>query len=313
LLDKISSHILYNMSTLPNSQENSEKILNDIQSLQQMEQQLFNNLESQLGLSPEQQKEIVENINNLSKMRINLYQTLGGVNEFFHGALTSSVNTLKEQTSAIAIVENELNRAKKRLEIFEAEKNNKIRLVQINEYYGDKYSEHAKLMKILIFTLVPILLLTFINSKGFLPNMIYYILFGIIAIIGSVYFWTCFASIMMRDKMNYQEYDWYFDPKSAPTGSTGNSIDPWSNKEKTNVCIGQSCCSSDQKFDTNLNKCIDTPCNKGSKPTNGKNGDDKMYQFFTESMVSNVLSKTQHDKYKSDVDLTPNYAYAFQP
>ncbi len=104
-------------------------------------------------------------MNQLSNMRINLYQTLSGVNNYYGNALRSSIGTLKEQTAAIAIVENELNQAKKRLQILESEKNNKIRLVEINEYYGEKYSEHATLMKIVIFTLIPIIILAILNSK----------------------------------------------------------------------------------------------------------------------------------------------------
>ena len=68
-------------------------------------------------------------------MRVNLYQTLSGVNGFFQTALSSSIGTLQEQTTAIAIVENELNQSKKRLEVLEIEKNNKVRLVEINDYY----------------------------------------------------------------------------------------------------------------------------------------------------------------------------------
>jgi polysaccharide deacetylase 2 family uncharacterized protein YibQ len=76
------------------------------------------------------------------------------VNNYFESALNTSIGSLKEQVVAIGIVENELNRAKKRLEILEEEKNNKIRLVEINNYYGDKYAEHSQLMKIVIFILI---------------------------------------------------------------------------------------------------------------------------------------------------------------
>ena len=39
------------MSELPNVQQNNEQILNDIQSLQQMEQKLFNSLETNPNIS----------------------------------------------------------------------------------------------------------------------------------------------------------------------------------------------------------------------------------------------------------------------
>jgi hypothetical protein len=107
------------MSGLPNVQQNNEQILNDIQSLQEMEQQLFSNLESNPNLSPTQQQEIVEKMNQLSNMRISLYQTLSGVNSYFGNALNTTVSTLKEQEVAIDIVENELNNSKQRLQILE--------------------------------------------------------------------------------------------------------------------------------------------------------------------------------------------------
>ena len=44
---------------LPDVQENNEQILNDIQSLQQMEQQLFSGLENNPNLSPDEQKKII--------------------------------------------------------------------------------------------------------------------------------------------------------------------------------------------------------------------------------------------------------------
>ena len=62
------------------------------------------------------------------------------------------------------IVEKELNAAKKRLQLLEEEKNNKIRLVEINTYFSDKYAEHSQLMKIVIFTLVPVIIISFLYN-----------------------------------------------------------------------------------------------------------------------------------------------------
>jgi len=281
------------MSNQPNISQNNEQILNDIQTLQQMEQQLFNNLETNTNLSPQQQQEIIEKMNQISNMRINLYQTLSGVNSFFQNALSSSVGTLKEQTVAIGIVENELNQAKKRLEALEAEKNNKIRLVEINDYYGDRYAEHSQLMKIIIFILVPVIILAILNNKGILPNIIYYVLLVIICAIGGYYFWIRYFSMITRNNMNYQEYDWYFDPASAPTSSGGVS-DPWlSNDLDFGTCVGQACCSTGQIWDPSINQCIGT-----STVTE---------TFVTEGMVEKYLSKKEPGYYKSDYVMGNQY------
>jgi len=290
------------MSVLPNISQNNEQILNDIQSLQKMEQDLFNTLEADTNLTSQQQQKIIEKMNQLANMRINLYQTLSGVNDFYDSALKASTGTLKEQASAIEIVESELNRSKKRLQILEAEKNNKIRLVEINNYYGDKYAEHSQLMKIIIFTLVPIIILKFLNNKGILPNSIFNILIIIISAVGAYFMWGYYASIIMRDNMNYQEYDFYFNPNTAPTGSTTSSSgnDPWLSTKASSSCVGEYCCSTGQTWDASLNQCIGSSTVVVSDSTPDST---PVESFVTESMINNVLTKKQNGKYKDDVNI----------
>ena len=294
--------------------QNNEQILDDIQTLQQMEQQLFNNLETNTTLTPEQKQKIVDKMNQLSTMRINLYQTLSGVNNVFHNALSSSVGTLQEQTTAINIVELELNQAKKRLEMLEAERNNKIRLVEINDYYGDRYAEHSQMMKIVIFVLVPVILLAFLNKKGFLPDKIYYVLVVIIAFIGGIFLWRRYASIIMRDNMNYQEYAWPFDPNSvSTTTSSSTSSDPWATTTIPGTCVGQRCCSDGLTWDANINQCIaavtgtttttGTTTATGTTTTTGTTRTGTT--TTTESFVNNALTKKQPGKYKYDYNMAP--------
>jgi hypothetical protein len=256
-------------------QQNNEQLLNDIQSLQKMEQQLFDSLDTNPNLTTSQQQQIVDKMNQISNMRVSLYKTLGSVNNYFQNALTSSQGTLTGQIAAISIVEEELNNSKNRLASLEQEKNNKIRLVQINDYYGDRYLEHSKLMKVVIFTLVPVIILAVLNNKGILPGKLYYGLIIVISIIGGVFFWKTFMSIITRDTMNYQAYDWYFDPNAAPTilstsqGDEGDEDeeevdedeeeedDPWVSEDKNaGTCVGEACCSEGQTYDESLDQCV---------------------------------------------------------
>jgi len=274
--------------------QNNEEILNNIQSLQQIEQQFFTSLETNPNLSRQQQEEILDKINRITTMRLSLYNTLSGINNFFQNALQNSVGTLQQQVTAIAIVENELNQSKRRLELLETEKVNKIRLVQINNYYGDKYAEHSQLMKIVIFTLIPVIIITFLHNKSILPDIIYYILMVIVSLIGAVYFWYRFMSIIMRDNMIYDEYDWPFDVSTAPSASA-SSEDPWGTNANIGTCVGEFCCSEGQVYDKTLNVCvIGTPESTTTTTT-------------SESFVNNVLTKTQQGKYKSDVSLKDSY------
>jgi hypothetical protein len=277
-----------NNNELPSVQENNTQILNDIQSLQTIEKQLFNNLEENTGLSTEQQQKIIQKINDISKMRINLYQTLNGVNSFFQNALSNSKGTLMEQSAAIEIVEQELNTAKRRLKLIEEEKNNKIRIVEINNYYGQKYEEHSSLMKIIIVMLIPILILAVLFKKGIIPerfDKVYYVIVGLISFVGAVFIWRTVLSIMTRDSMNYDEYNFSFDPSTAPTSNTMTNIDPWNKIDDIGTCVGDACCVNGLIYDTSMNLCV--------IPT----------ETTTESFVNEVLSKPSKNYKKPDVTL----------
>jgi hypothetical protein len=275
---------------LPSVQENNSQILNDIQSLQTIEKQLFTNLEENTGLSTDQQEKIIQKINDISKMRVNLYQTLNGVNSFFQNALENSKGTLLEQSAAIDIVEQELNTAKRRLKIIEEEKNNKIRIVEINNYYGQKYEEHSSLMKIIILMLIPILILAILFKKGLIPEKLYYFIIVIISLVGAVFIWKTVLSIMTRDSMNYQEYNFSFDPNSAPESNTTTTEDPWVSTSNLGTCVGDACCVNGLVYDTSMNLCV-IPSTSDTTMTT------------TESFVNEVLTKPAYNYKKPDVTL----------
>ena len=89
--------------------------------------------------------------------------------------------------------------------------------------------------------------------------------------------------------MNYQEYDWHFDPKAVVTGAVVASKDPWLAIKTPGTCVGQGCCSKGQLFDNTLNQCI---------------GDSIVTEsFLTETMVNKVLTKKQPGKHKDDIKL----------
>jgi hypothetical protein len=316
------------MSELPKVRENNEQILNDIQSLQQMEQQLFSNLESNPNLSTQEQKKIIEKMNQLSNMRVNLYKTLRGVNNYFENALNTSIGSLKEQVIAIGIVENELNRAKTRLEVLEEEKNNKIRLVEINNYYGDKYAEHSQLMQLVIFILIPLIIITVLNKNGILPDMIYYTLLAIISAVGGYFFWIRVYYMWIRDNMNYQEYNWAFNPDDMEKDknvSAPDTSDPWASYSlNIGTCIGDSCCSTGLVYDTKIDQCVKdtgtTAAATASKlplaataaasaaklplaTTSTTATTKKTESFITESMLNRILTQKQQGKYKVDFNL----------
>jgi hypothetical protein len=116
-------------------------------------------------------------------------------------------------------------------------------------------------------------------------------LYLVVGCVGFYFAWITIVSIMTRDNMNYQEYDWYFDPNSAPTSTTTTTTDPWASTETTyGTCVGDACCSDGLVYDSSLNQCI-TPNGETTTTTT------------TETFVNNVFTKPTNNYKKPDVVL----------
>ena len=240
---------------------NSTQIMNDIKKLQKMESEMFSNLDSNPNLTENEKNNMVDEITNIANMRMNLYESMGGINAFMNKAFKSTLGTLDEQSYALAIIEKELKESRRKLEIMQQEKMNKIRQVEINEYYSDKYKTHTYLMQVIVLTLIPIIILTLLYSRGILPDTPYYVLLILVLVVGGYFSLTIWLSITKRNNMNYDTYDFYFDASNAPSPSTdaSNNSDPWtSSSSSSNECSGAECCDTDMTYDSSNNICVES-------------------------------------------------------
>jgi hypothetical protein len=108
--------------------------------------------------------------------------------------------------------------------------------------------------------------------------------------------------------MEYQQYDWPFNPTTAPKPIPNNSGDPWATKFGT--CIGDNCCSNNMTYDASTNQCvISVSGNNGissginNSNTTNNSGTSATESFLTESMVDKILTKQQQNKHKYDYNL----------
>ena len=259
ILDNTNNSSDFEFSSM---QERNQQTLTDIKNLQEMEQQLYTSLEQNATrntLTQEQKDQIVNKINEISQMRLNLYANLKDIYSFFQQNVSSSRTTLAEQMMAIDIVENELNESKRRLQLLEDEKYNKLRLVEINTYYGKKYNAHANVMKTVVIICIPLLILGLLSNRGLLPQNIANILMAIIIIIGVFAIGAQILDISNRDNMNYDEYDWAFKESDAPTDNN-NTLEnnPWDFESPSLECVGAACCNDQSTYDTEKNLCVPT-------------------------------------------------------
>ncbi len=248
-----------NSNNFDDLQERNQQILNNISQLQKQEKEFYNKLED-VSLTTEQKQTIINNINEISLMRTNLYAGLTDMYSYYQKNVSASSSVLNQSIAAVDVLENELNQSKKRINSIEDQKYNKLRLVEINTYFGKRYNAHSKLMKTIVFICIPVIFLAVLANKGILPSNIYKLLIVIILVIGTLLIGSQLIDISNRDDMNWDEYNWYFDKSSAPTDTaigsqnTGIQSDPW--KSKSAVCVGSSCCYDGSTYDSEKNICI---------------------------------------------------------
>ena len=236
-----------------NLQERNQQVLDNISQLQTQEKELYASLDDP-SLTSDQKQQIINKINEISQMRLNMYAGLQDMYSYYQQNVSASRSTLGQEMTAIDIIENELNQSKKKLNLIQDQKYNKLRLVEINTYYGKRYNAHTQLMKTIVYTCIPLMILAILANKGILPPKLYRVIAAIILIIGVIVLGKQLIDMSNRDNMNWDEYNWYFNEADAPTGDGSEATNPWETPSVT--CIGSACCYEGSTYDETNNICL---------------------------------------------------------
>ena len=258
-------------TTNVDSAELQEVTLMNIQQLQKMEQKLYKQLEDMAANEPSaisKQDEIVKKINDLSQMRSTMFGQLEDMYRGLSGRVAQSRVDLVDQMTVTGVVEGQLNRAKASLNQLTDNKNQKMRMVEINTYYSQKYRAQTDLVKTILMFAVPTLVIAILNKKGFIPKNIGNLLISIVIAIGIIVVFRKYWDISSRSNMVFDEYKWAWDPNAnKPTvleydidqiEGTSSSLENEVNSFAKDLglgCVGQECCDKGTKYDEKKQKC----------------------------------------------------------
>ena len=209
--------------SLTDIQSRNETIQTNISHLQQLQDDLKTQLDIGIAngtLTQDQINSLNEKINGISEIITNLYKTNSSMYNFFQQNIASTAKSLEEQQYATNIVKSELHNTNNILWSHEAEQANKVRLIEINNYYSEQYLDRTNIMKSIILVCIPLIIILILKNKGFLNETIFNILFIIIIVIGIIYLFKLFLKAISHNNMQYQQYDWNFNKKLAPQVDT---------------------------------------------------------------------------------------------
>ena len=243
----------------------ADEIMATLTQLQEMEQALHQQVVDNPNLSTQEYTKLVKSINDLSDVRVKLYGALSALYGSTQGAVNSSRTDLVSQYTMANIVNTELKDAKARLDELKSLKNNKMRMVEINTYFGKRYQATSALMKLIIFISVPLLFLAILKKTGVIPDGISNVLMGITLALGAVLLARQTWDYWTRSNMNFDEYDWKFQSpdKISPTIWEYNSknflpIELGLKNVVTAIgldCYGEQCCAANMTYDQTNRVC----------------------------------------------------------
>ncbi len=263
-------------TNLTDMQSNHAETLSNIQDLQNMEKSMYAQLDTSTSdktLTQTEQEQIITKINELSEMRSSMFQSLKNIYTSEAANVSGTRNDLVNQITTAGIVENELNNAKKTLEALEKERYNKLRMVEINTYYGKRYEAQADIMKWVVLLCIPLLILAILMKKGILSSGLGGGLISAVLIIGIILIGAKVWDYMRRDNMNFDEYKWFWDPKandptvieydreqlSKATDSAEASVQSAGDSMSSalGTCVGEDCCTAPTTWDSTSQTCIE--------------------------------------------------------
>ena len=263
-------------------QNNARQVdtLKNIQKLQDLEKELYKNLEKNAanGATADKQQATIAKINELSQIRLTMFEELDAMYKGVQGRVAQSRVDLVDQMMVTGIVEKELNDAKQRLNNMNTDKHNKMRMVEINTYYSQKYRAQASLMKAIIFISLVFLILIIVAKKDWIPENIINGIIGVWVVICAIYIIYRIVDISRRSNMNFDEYDWEWNANAnKPTviqydeenilGSI-TSLKDDANNFAASIgigCVGTKCCSTGTKYDIVKNQCVEAFCSSKEK------------------------------------------------
>ena len=264
------------MATTPSSADtlrmSQDQMLTSIQSLQDRQKDLMNQYTP--ATNPADQKRIMDEMDKNEAIRSNLLKSIGSASVVSNQLVSNKKDESNNRKLLLQVANEELNAARSIMEETKQNQLDKRRMIEINTYYGKRFMAQAGVMKIFIYMCVPVLILAILANMGFLPNYIAGFLIVAAIVVGFIYIYYAMDDINRRDAMNFDEYEWEFDPsRVGPIDHPHRHHKKKDSAGATAGCMNEACCASNNQWNPSTNKCDvqgDQSAIKGTTQKTGK-------------------------------------------
>jgi len=187
-----------------------------------------------------------------------LLNSAGILRQVQQTCVASEQSEAETATALQNVIDQELKDAQEQIAELESSRAGKERMIEINTYYGKRFMAQAGVMKIFIYMCIPVLILAVLANMGFVPNYIAGFMIIASIAVGVIYMYNAVGDINRRDKLNFDEYTWEFDPSRV-----GSVVNPnlngsgGANASSLLGCYEGACCNPPSTiWDPNSKTCI---------------------------------------------------------
>ena len=166
----------------------------------------------------------INDLNNLYKGKFDVYASMDSNLRYMQDQYVNSKQSNKLTESNLEVVENELKQIKSKNDSIAQDKTNKVRQLQINSFYQQKYNAQIGVLKTISIISIIVIIVSLMKRKGFVPDTIYGIILGVILLIGIFAVSYQLFDIFIRDKSKFEEYDHSIYASSNPSSSSSDSF-----------------------------------------------------------------------------------------
>lgn len=191
-----------------NNEKEIDLIVSNINQLQSIEQGLITQLSGASALTTK--NKLTNEINAIVQARITLYESLVLLYSSMEKNIEDSSSQLTKQVSLINEMEEQLNNLKHTNN--NKEQTKRVRLIEINKYYIQKYQAYVYLFKMMIKFCSTIIILAIINKINFMPNYAFNVFIGVAFLYWGYYLIPVMFDLFRRDNMNFNKYAWSYIP-----------------------------------------------------------------------------------------------------
>jgi hypothetical protein len=244
--------------------DDSVNQLAEITTITNLINQLYKDLQDSLSTSNRAESDnIIKNINTLSSVRSILYNNYVQMNENAQETSISQKIAYDETMAAIEATNREIEESKKKIALLNQEKYNRLRLIEINNYYGSQYSNHQKIILYIIVLCSFFLITIILKNKNILSSNIYFWLNIIVISISIIIIGYMISDAYNRDNMMYDENNYNFDYNKTilnyPINPTTTTTTTTSTMNNSCGLTGSTYCSNNQTFNNTTQKCESNP------------------------------------------------------